>query len=185
MDKKQKIILSAKELFSEYGYKKVSMDEIATAAGITKKTVYNYIKDKEEILKCILNDELNNMKNMMNKIDEENIPFENKIHKIIYLMVDYKKNSKILSMISKEAEHLSASITKKCLKILDDNILSTIEERLKQSVKDGDIKPCNTEFAAFVIYKVYVALMFEWDKPLDEKEMTTELISVLKTGLFN
>ena len=35
--KKDDVIKSAKELFTTYGYKKVSMDEIALNAGVTKK----------------------------------------------------------------------------------------------------------------------------------------------------
>ena len=40
MSKKEQVIESARELFSEYGYKRVSMDEIAKKSGVTKKTIY-------------------------------------------------------------------------------------------------------------------------------------------------
>ena len=46
---KEDILKSSRELFTNYGYKKVSMDEIAKASGVTKKTVYSYFKDKESI----------------------------------------------------------------------------------------------------------------------------------------
>jgi len=39
MNTKDVIINSARNLFSKYGYKKVSMDEIANDANVTKKTV--------------------------------------------------------------------------------------------------------------------------------------------------
>lgn len=46
-------------MFMQYGIKSVSMDEIASALGSSKKTLYNYYKDKnalvEEIIKDILN----------------------------------------------------------------------------------------------------------------------------------
>ena len=45
--KKEDILKAAKELFSMYGYKKVSMNEIAEKANVTKKTIYSYFKDKE------------------------------------------------------------------------------------------------------------------------------------------
>lgn len=37
MNKKEIIIETARNLFTNYGYKKVSMDEIATSAKVTKK----------------------------------------------------------------------------------------------------------------------------------------------------
>ena len=46
--KEEQIINVARELFTTYGYKRVSMDEIAKCANVTKKTVYSYFKSKEE-----------------------------------------------------------------------------------------------------------------------------------------
>ena len=39
--KKENVIESARLLFHKYGFKKVSMDEIAREANVTKKTIYN------------------------------------------------------------------------------------------------------------------------------------------------
>ena len=49
--KDEQIINAAKSLFTKYGLKKVSMDEIASEAGVTKKTVYTYVPSKEELVK--------------------------------------------------------------------------------------------------------------------------------------
>ena len=54
MTKKEVVIDTARELFSKYGYKKVSMDEIATNANVTKKTIYTYFKDKEDMFKFFI-----------------------------------------------------------------------------------------------------------------------------------
>lgn len=35
--KQEQILKAAKELFTKYGFKKVSMDEIASETGVTKK----------------------------------------------------------------------------------------------------------------------------------------------------
>ena len=58
MTKKEVVIDTARELFSKYGYKKVSMDEIATNANVTKKTIYTYFKDKEDMFKFFIQEEL-------------------------------------------------------------------------------------------------------------------------------
>ena len=39
MNKKEIVINKARDLFTTYGYKKVSMDEIAKKANVTKKTI--------------------------------------------------------------------------------------------------------------------------------------------------
>ena len=56
--KKEQIVEAARKLFTQYGYKKVSMDEIAKEAGVTKKTVYAYFKDKDELFKYFVFEEV-------------------------------------------------------------------------------------------------------------------------------
>jgi len=43
MTKKEQVISAARNLFSEYGYHKVSMDEIAKVSGVTKRTIYTIL----------------------------------------------------------------------------------------------------------------------------------------------
>ena len=46
----EKIILKSRELFSTYGIRSVSMDDISTGLGISKKTLYRFVKDKEDLV---------------------------------------------------------------------------------------------------------------------------------------
>jgi AcrR family transcriptional regulator len=47
---REKIIRGAVDLFMAYGIKSVTMDDIARHLSISKKTIYLYFKDKEEIV---------------------------------------------------------------------------------------------------------------------------------------
>ncbi|WP_234367663.1 TetR/AcrR family transcriptional regulator [Parabacteroides pacaensis] len=47
---KERIIIAAFEQFSQYGIKSISMDYIARSIGISKRTIYDYFSDKEELL---------------------------------------------------------------------------------------------------------------------------------------
>ena len=59
--KKDQVIEAARKLFHQFGFKKVSMDEIAKEAGVTKKTIYMYFESKEDLLKYILNSKAKNL----------------------------------------------------------------------------------------------------------------------------
>lgn len=50
MNDKGQILLTAFDLFSQYGIKKVSMDDIARSLRISKRTLYEYFTDKETLL---------------------------------------------------------------------------------------------------------------------------------------
>ncbi len=52
MDEKEKQILTiAWGLFKKFGIRNLNMDEIARQLGISKKTLYRYVKNKEDLLK--------------------------------------------------------------------------------------------------------------------------------------
>lgn len=52
---RERIIMQATDFFSLYGIKNISMDALASSLGISKRTIYEHFKNKEEILKnCIL-----------------------------------------------------------------------------------------------------------------------------------
>ena len=51
----------AKELFLRYGIRSVSMDDIANQLGMSKKTIYQYFTDKNELVDAVIEDELQNL----------------------------------------------------------------------------------------------------------------------------
>ena len=50
LDTKERIILAASNLFWTYGIRNVKMDDIANELSISKKTIYQFFKDKNEIV---------------------------------------------------------------------------------------------------------------------------------------
>ena len=54
MEIKDRIINKAGELFFQYGIRNISMDELASSLGISKRTIYENFKDKEDILYSLL-----------------------------------------------------------------------------------------------------------------------------------
>lgn len=51
---KQRIIDEAAEMFKSYGIRAVTMDMLASRLGISKRTLYEVFKDKEDLLLCVL-----------------------------------------------------------------------------------------------------------------------------------
>jgi AcrR family transcriptional regulator len=53
MEAKERILLRAHELFNKYGIRSVSMDDIAAQLGMSKKTLYQYYTDKDELVNAV------------------------------------------------------------------------------------------------------------------------------------
>lgn len=54
LEKHQQILAAAKALFLTQGYHGSSMNQIAKQAGVTKLTIYNHFKDKENLFSCAI-----------------------------------------------------------------------------------------------------------------------------------
>ena len=59
---KERIRQKADELFMRYGLRSVSMDDIANSLGISKKTIYQFFADKNELVDAVLEETLSDNK---------------------------------------------------------------------------------------------------------------------------
>ena len=54
-EKKVNFLMQTSEVFMKYGIKSVTMDELARQLGVSKKTIYAFVKDKNELVEGCLN----------------------------------------------------------------------------------------------------------------------------------
>ncbi len=81
---KRDIINTSRRLFFSRGYKKVTVDEIAAAMSISKKTVYKYYNSKREILEKVFDDYKKNITDTINQIlDRKQLPFSEKLKQVM------------------------------------------------------------------------------------------------------
>jgi AcrR family transcriptional regulator len=60
---RRKVIVTAGKIFSRYGFKKTTMDEIAKALKMGKSSIYYYFESKEEIFEAVVLWEANILRN--------------------------------------------------------------------------------------------------------------------------
>ena len=184
--KEEQIINAARELFKNYGFKKVSMDEIARKAGVTKRTVYKYFASKQDLLKFFINEELINMKKIIEDTEKKNSDFFECVHECIFRLLQYKHKRKFLKVILEEAEVLKDEKITKEISVIDEQIQKYIKEKLKYAVKEKYIDVANIDIAALLIYKMYIALMFDWSetyKKLDDKVIADSILKFVLNGI--
>jgi AcrR family transcriptional regulator len=61
MEAKERILVKAEELFMQYGIRSVSMDDIANNLGMSKKTLYQYYADKDELVDAVVEGHINDI----------------------------------------------------------------------------------------------------------------------------
>ncbi len=53
-DIREQIVLTASNIFSKYGFRKATMDEIAQSMGKGKSSIYYYFESKEAIYEAVI-----------------------------------------------------------------------------------------------------------------------------------
>lgn len=79
----QEILNGSHELFFRYGLKSVTMDDIARHLGMSKKTIYQYFQDKNQIILSLMKSHLERNKSDLEKISKE---ASNAVEEIIGIM---------------------------------------------------------------------------------------------------
>ena len=185
--KKEQIVKAARKLFTKYGYKKVSMDEIAKEAKVTKKTVYAYFKDKDELFRFFVLEEVDKMKNIVKEIENKNLSFLDMVHETLYEILKYKKQDNFLVAIAKEATDFNNSKLLETVNIFDMEVKQFIRRKLQYAMENGYMKKFDIDILTFIIYRLYISLMFEWNSieySINEKELTDNILEVLKGGIL-
>jgi AcrR family transcriptional regulator len=84
MEAKERILVKSHDLFNRYGIRSVSMDDIAAQLGMSKKTLYQYYTDKDELVNAVFDIVLNTNRAQCVECTKKG---ENAIHEV-YLSFD-------------------------------------------------------------------------------------------------
>ena len=68
IDQIERIVQGGEELFLKAGIRNVTMDDIARHLGMSKKTIYQVFKDKDELVMALVRKKLNEDEEQMNVI---------------------------------------------------------------------------------------------------------------------
>lgn len=79
----------AEELFMRYGVRSVSMDDIARHLGVSKKTLYQYFADKDDMVTSVAKAHLENEKREFGEIAQNS---KNAVEELVKMSICLKEN---------------------------------------------------------------------------------------------
>lgn len=139
MSQKERIILGGEELFLTAGIRSVTMDDIAKHLGMSKKTIYQFFKDKNELVIALVKKKLQEDEDQMCMILSQS---GNVIEELINMM---KCSEEIFSRINPIVIHDLQKYHPEAWKQFQDFksgvLVHTLEELLTKGIKQGYIRP--------------------------------------------
>jgi len=139
MSQIDRIIQGGEELFLTAGIKSVTMDDIAKHLGMSKKTIYQFFKDKNDLVIALVTKKL--------KEDEEQMEaIISKSGNVIEEMINMMKCSedifsRINPIVIHDMQKYHPDAWAQFQKFKAEVIVSTLEELLTKGIKQGYIRP--------------------------------------------
>lgn len=169
---KEKIIEKSNELFLNLGFKSVTMDEIASALGVSKKTIYKYFKNKTELVASVTEYIFNNV---CTGIDHICSLKKNPIEEIFdikrFIMSNLKdEKSSPQFQLQKYYPKIFASISKKQFEIMKVCVIENLNEGIKQGLYRKEI---DVEFISRIYFNGMIAIKDKELFPLHNYSMNT------------
>jgi AcrR family transcriptional regulator len=139
MSQVERIIQGSEELFLTAGIKSVTMDDIAKHLGMSKKTIYQFFKDKNELVIALVKKKLKEDEEQMDDIISKS---GNVIEEMINMM---KCSEEIFSRINPIVVHDMQKYHPDAWKQFQDFksevLVRTLEELLTKGIKQGYVRP--------------------------------------------
>jgi AcrR family transcriptional regulator len=126
--RRQQIIVAAKRVFSQKGFNKATMEDIAKEAELSPGTLYLYFKNKEELYASLSLRILQYLHIRVEHVNKEDISPEEKIDALMEAMYDVYDFDPLIII---NMFHLQSSET---LKNLSPQLLSEIKELSSKSI---------------------------------------------------
>jgi AcrR family transcriptional regulator len=148
---RRKVVMSAGQIFSHYGFKKTTMDEIAKALKMGKSSVYYYFESKEEIFEAVVLYEANILRNeLTTAIKSVNSPIEKMRNYVFVRMRSFEKLSNYYNAIfDKNLDHFD--FIEHIREKYDREELAILRLILYHGVREKVFHVANTEYTAMAI----------------------------------
>ncbi len=183
---RQTIVDLAYSKFSQHGFKKVTMDEIASELEISKKTVYKYFESKEAILEEIVNQRLKRGEAAFKTLLSEIGPADDKIKKVAEMFPRFVDPN--WQRLMADVVHSVPSVSKKIQSILTYFITKVAPSIIREGQKEGTIKKDLNVDLFTIAYLGAAKELFNSDflatHPVTEEAIPKQLFKIFMEGVL-
>lgn len=182
---RQYIFESAARVFTQKGYHKTTVEEIAAAIGVSKGTIYYYFKNKEELYLAIIREGVDLFHEQLAKTAEGPAGPQDKIKELIrghFIFCGREKD--LVFLFLKElgstdfSREILADMLAKCLKVFRDVI--------EEGISKGVFRPVNSEITTSALFGMLTITAFHYlsySREIPLEPVSTALEDIFFNGI--
>lgn len=147
----KKMIDVARELFAKRGKKNVTMNDIATSADKGRRTIYTYFKNKDEIYKAVIEEELNFVYEQLWLVSKKDLSPKEKLTEHILTHLDAIKVAVTRNGTLRSDFFQDISEVERVRRKIDVKEIILIRQILDAGIQTNEFKPLNLNLSASII----------------------------------
>ncbi|MFC4267986.1 TetR/AcrR family transcriptional regulator [Polaribacter marinivivus] len=170
----QKIVEKSTELFLNLGFKSVTMDEIASALGVSKKTIYKYFNNKTDLVNAVTNHVFDSISCGIDHICHLNMNPIDELFSIKRFVMEHLKDEKSSPQyqLQKYYPKIFLSLKKKQFEVMQECVI----DNLKKGIELGLYRPnIDLEFISRIYFNGLIGIKDNDMFPLKNYSMKTLL----------
>ena len=172
---KQRIQKAAHDLVMQYGIRSVSMDDIASNLGMSKKTIYLYYKDKDELIDSVVEEVIHSNQCQCNN-DRDNA--DNAVHEIFQVMEMMTEMFKTMNpSILFDMQKYHPVAYQRFQKHRNDYLYNVCRQNLERGIEEGLYRP---EINIEIMARYRVETMLTSFNPEFQRNVKLGLIEIEK-----
>ena len=174
--RKQRILKGALEVFKTSGLEGATMDQIASAAGFGKATLYYYFKSKEEVLSAILVDGWQNIwESLEPVIAEEGSPRKTFVNVLIKIAENAQNRPGLFEFLFNVPKAIK--LDDQPWKDYQHKLYAIIQGLLEDGVKRGEFPKVDPQLMFKALGGLFMGLVFMGDRkePVTDKDVESLL----------
>ena len=168
-ERRQQLLTAATDVLMEYGIQKTTLDDIARRAGMAKTSLYYYFKEKDEIIRAIIKNDMEDLLASMRLAVEIGNTSEDKLWGLIEARYHYiaTASSRATKEVIQEFKNLSG-IYAKVIEYYQKAQEELIQDIFLQGIARGELKPVeDVELLALIIFSAMIGI--DWTFTFDEQ----------------
>jgi AcrR family transcriptional regulator len=181
------IVAVARKIFTRYGFRKTTMEQIAASSRMGKSSIYYYFRSKEEIFRAVVEKEAEELKKKLDKtIHKDDAPV-NKLKTYILFRLHHVRTVENFYAALNDDYLSHMDFILEIRRSIDLEERRMVREILEEGMKEGAFQVTSSEIGAIAITTMMkgleLPLLLSDEHKTDREVLLEDLIRVLFYGI--
>ncbi len=183
--KRAAVLRAAVQMFNERGFFATSLDDVAASLGISKRTIYHYLANKDQVLLECVTIGLHQLLQAAQEAEQEPGTGRDRLIRFLRRYAEVNMDD-FGRCVIRTGEEALAPESRDQFRALKRKIDDALRGLLEKAIEDGSIAPLDVKLTAFVLAGAlnWPARWHAADGSMSSEQLSQGMVDILMAGLI-